>query len=507
MSPVPFDHAANLPPGDPDDLMALRHQLTGLETLLEAVQDAVYVADDDGRILLCNAALVRMTGYAREELLARSSFTLYGPEVVPLLRASRAPHGEPVHSLLETDLCRQDGTRLPVELAITDFVLAQRFVGRAVVVRDLSERRQAAEALHQSEEQFRLLVESVEDYAIFMLDPQGFVTSWNPGAARIKGYQAEDIIGRHFACLYPPEDVAQGKPFRALERAATVGHYTDEGWRLRQDGTRFWAVVVITALRDAAGALRGFGKVTRDLTEQRRVEQERRRTEHLALLGRLAAGVSHELRNPLNTVFLHVDLLDEELQQPTPESPALMREAVATLKQAVSRLNELVQDYLSLARLASLQRERADFGLFLTAYAQEIDASLRHQGIIVHRDGLADLGLVAFHQNTFRRVLDNLVQNAVDAMPGGGTLTIRGRRTDTQIILDIGDTGEGIPPEHQAQVFEPLYTTKPAGTGLGLYLVREIVAAHDGHLAMQSNVGAGTTMTVTLPCLARAQTP
>jgi PAS domain S-box-containing protein len=465
------------------------------------VRDAVHVVDAAGRMLFCNAALVRMTGYTREELLARPSPPFYKSEGGPL------PHGEAVRSPLETDLRRQDGTRLPVELVVTDFVLDQRFVGHAVVVRDLSERRQAVETLRQSEERFRLLVESVEDYAIFMLDPRGYITSWNPGAERIKGYPAEAIIGRHFSRFYPPEDVEQGKPSRALEHAATFGHYVDEGWRLRRDGTRFWAAVALTTLRDAMGALRGFGKVTRDLTEQRRVEQELRRTEQLALLGRLAAGVSHELRTPLNTVFLHVDLLDEELRQPTPEGQTLMRESVATLKHAVSRLNELVQDYLSLARLASLQREREDFGLFLTEYGHEIEGALRHQGITLRLDGLAHLGPVALHRNTFRRVLDNLLQNAVDAMSSGGTLTMRGRRMHTQIVLDICDTGEGISPEHQAQVFEPLYTTKPEGTGLGLYLVREIVAAHEGHIAMQSDVGSGTTITVTLPCLEGEQTP
>jgi PAS domain S-box-containing protein len=475
----------------------------GVEMLLEAVQDAVYVTDAAGRIHWCNAALMRMTGYAREELLAQPSCVLYEPEVVPLLGERHALHGGAEPLVLETTLRCQDGTRLPVELTITYSVHEQRFV----VVRDLSERQQAADALHRSEEQFRLLVESVADYAIFMLDPQGIITSWNAGAERIKGYSADEIIGRHFSCLYPPEAVAQSQPSRILEHAAATGRYAEEGWRIRKDGTRFWAAVVITALRDATGTLRGFGKVTRDLTEQCRMEQERRRTAQLTLLGRLAAGVSHELRNPLQTVFLHVDLLDEELQQPTPEGQTLMRDAVATLKHAVHRLNELVQDYLSLARLASLQRERTDFGQFLMAYAREIDESLRQQSITVHLDGLAPLGPVALHQSTFRRALDNLVQNAVDAMPTGGILTIRGRRTDTQIILNISDTGEGIPPEHQAQVFEPLYTTKLEGTGLGLYLVQEIVVAHDGHITMQSNVGTGTTMTVTLPCLTCKQTP
>ena len=233
--------------------------------------------------------------------------------------------------------------------------------------------------------------------------------------------------------------------------------------------------------------------------ERQRVERDAQRVEHFALLGRLAAGVSHELRNPLAAVFLHVDLLDEELQQPSADSAAAMAEALAEIKLQLARVDELVQDYLSLVRVAAIQQATTDLGLLVTQCAQELTPSLAAHTITLQMEALDQLGMVALHEHTFRRALLNLMQNAMDAMPQGGTLTLRGRRQDATVHLDVEDIGSGIAPEHTTQIFEPLYTTKPAGTGLGLYIVQEVVAAHGGHVVVQSTVGSGTTFTITLP--------
>jgi signal transduction histidine kinase len=217
------------------------------------------------------------------------------------------------------------------------------------------------------------------------------------------------------------------------------------------------------------------------------------------LLGRLAAGVSHELRNPLGAVVLHVDLLEEELRQPTPESAAAVAQALTEIKTHLARVDDLLQDYLSLIRVGTGQQTPVDLQAFVTQLTQEITPALTAQGITLQLDALDQLGVVALHPQTFRRALLNLVHNALDAMPAGGVLTLGGYRQASTVHLAVRDTGSGIPPEQAARIFEPLYTTKPGGTGLGLYLVQEVVAALDGQVAVQSTVGAGTTVTIMLP--------
>ena len=233
--------------------------------------------------------------------------------------------------------------------------------------------------------------------------------------------------------------------------------------------------------------------------EQRRLEDETRRAEHFALLGRLAAGVAHEIRNPLGAIVLHVDLLEEELHAPSPQSPAEMRQALTEIKTQLARLDDLLQDYLSLARVATIERTTQDLGITVQAWAQEWQDRIAARGVRLQLVGLADLGYAVFHRGTLRRVVLNLVQNAVDAMPQGGTLTLAGQRTATQVQLHIQDTGSGMPAEQLAHIFEPLYTTKPEGTGLGLYIVQEIMAAHAGQVTVESALGQGTIFTLTLP--------
>jgi PAS domain S-box-containing protein len=244
----------------------------------------------------------------------------------------------------------------------------------------------------------------------------------------------------------------------------------------------------------------------REMTERQRLEHEAQRGQHFALLGRLAAGVSHEIRNPLGVVFLQVDLLEEELRQPSSASETAIAEALAEIKTNLARLDDLVQDYLSLVRVAAIQQSPVDLGLLVTELAQEMTPALAAHGITLQLEALDQLGMVALHVHTFRRALLNLVQNAMEAMPQDGTLTLRGRRQGATVSLDVGDTGVGIPPEQTTQIFEPLHTTKPGGTGLGLYIVQEVVAAHGGQVAVQSVVGQGSTFTITLPQMGNEET-
>jgi signal transduction histidine kinase len=244
-----------------------------------------------------------------------------------------------------------------------------------------------------------------------------------------------------------------------------------------------------------------------EIAERQRLEREAQRVQHFALLGRLAAGVSHEIRNPLGAIVLHVDLLEEELRQPSPDSAAELAQAVAEIKTQLARLDDLIQDYLSLVRVGAVELVPGDLGMVVTQCAQEMTAALAAHGITLQLDAVDHLGLVALHANTFRRVLVNLLDNARDAMPQGGTVTLRGRRQGTTVQLEVADTGIGIPPERARQIFEPLHTTKPGGTGLGLYIVHEVMAAHGGQVTVQSTVGAGTTFTLTLPMAGAGETP
>lgn len=228
----------------------------------------------------------------------------------------------------------------------------------------------------------------------------------------------------------------------------------------------------------------------------------RRLDEHFIRLGRLASSLSHEIRNPLATIFLLVDLLEEDLRCPSADSQAQTAESLADIKTALSRINELVENYLSLARLADLHREPVHLGTVVATCAREFRQQFAERGITLHMEGLDSLGQVALHRHSFHRLLVNLIHNAMDAMPQGGTLTLRGWQEDMQAHLDVQDSGCGIAEDQLPLVFVPFHTTKSAGTGLGLYVVQEILAAHGGAITLSSTRGRGTTCTVTLPLLA-----
>jgi len=252
-------------------------------------------------------------------------------------------------------------------------------------------------------------------------------------------------------------------------------------------------------VRVCADLHRKTAALQREMAERQRLEREAQRAQHFALLGRLAAGVSHEIRNPLAALFLHVDLLEEELQQPTPESAVQVTQVLAEIRTQLARLDDLVQDYLTLVRTSQIERTPQDLGAALHAWAAEWQQLAMSQGVLLRLEGLEDLGPVALHASTLRRAMLNLVQNAFDAMLQGGTLTLAGQRTATHIQIHVRDTGSGIPTQQLTKIFEPLYTTKPGGSGLGLYIVQEIVAAHGGTLTVESALGCGTTFTMTLP--------
>jgi two-component system sensor histidine kinase HydH len=240
----------------------------------------------------------------------------------------------------------------------------------------------------------------------------------------------------------------------------------------------------------------------REMAERRRLEHEAQRAQHFALLGRLAAGVSHEIRNPLGAIFLHVDLLEEELREPSPAGGVALLSALAEIKTQLARLDDLVEDYLSLVRVANINPTPHDIGAVVLAWTKEWQGLTMARGVTLQMEGIVHLGQVALHESTLHRAMLNLVQNALDAMPQGGTLTLMGHSTPTHVYLDFHDTGGGISVDDLPKIFEPLYTTKPGGTGLGLYIVQEIIAAHGGMVTVESAHGRGTTFTLMLPRVA-----
>ena len=243
-----------------------------------------------------------------------------------------------------------------------------------------------------------------------------------------------------------------------------------------------------------------------EMAERQRLEHEAHRVEHFALIGRLAAGVSHDLRNPLGVIFLHVEVLQEELNEPSTTSATEIAHALEEIKTQLARVDDLIQDYLSLVRVTAMQQTPGDLSHLVTQLTQEVTPALLAHNITLQLEAQEQLGMVALHSHTLQRALLNLIRNAIEAMPQGGTLTLRGRRQSETVHLDVEDTGIGIPSDQTTKIFEPLHTTKPGGTGLGLYIVQEVVAAHGGQVAVQSVVGQGSTFTITLPLLGHEET-
>jgi PAS domain S-box-containing protein len=352
------------------------------------------------------------------------------------------------------------------------------------------------EELRESEEHFRLLVEGVRDCAIYGLDPNGFVTTWNTGAQRIKGYTAEEIIGKHFSCFYTREDVQSNKPERALQIAAAQGKYEEENLRVRKDGSIFWATVLISPLRDRVGNLRGFAKVVRDITERKEAEQKLRERDHLADLGTTAAVFAHEVGNPLNGLSTSLEVITDLINSSDSRDP-LLTETIELAHQEMQRLTSLLRDYRSFAKPQGLKIEPSNLGQIIEEVLAPTMNSYKTSAITVIYDFDEDLPLVPVDRERMKQVVLNVCKNAVEAMPDGGILRCKVYRENDSLVVEISDTGIGIPDG--LDVFQLFKTTKPYGTGLGLPIVEQIMSEHRGTVTFSSQVGKGTTFRISLP--------
>lgn len=373
-------------------------------------------------------------------------------------------------------------------------------------------------------ESFRLLVEGVRDYAIFMLDPTGRIVSWNTGAQLIKGYQAGEIIGQHFSIFYPPEDIADGKPERELVIASTEGRYEEEGWRLRKDGSRFWANVIISGLFGPEGQLRGFGKVTRDLTERKKAEAEREqlreREQQLALeraaRDQIEAAVqmrdtfltvmAHELRTPLTALLGNAQLLLRRSRREGLLAEREQRHLHMILAQ-IERLRKLVLLQLDVSRLQAdrLQIERVplDIAALMRRVVDEIQLTLvKHT--VTCAGPTAPL-LIEGDELRLEQVLQNLLENAIKYSPTGGAVRVELALHERRARVAISDEGIGIPQAELPHLFQRFYRATNvdeqhiSGLGVGLYLAKELVAQHDGTIEVVSEEGRGSTFTIELP--------
>ncbi|MBP2295421.1 PAS domain-containing sensor histidine kinase [Azospirillum rugosum] len=363
-----------------------------------------------------------------------------------------------------------------------------------------------------AERRFQLLVEHVIDYAIYMLDPSGVVISWNAGAQRFKGYAACDIIGQHFSCFYTEEDRAAGKPELGLRTALQEGKFETEGWRVRKDGTRFWASVVIDAIRDEAGELIGFAKITRDITERKAAQEalEQARAELLQVqkmeaVGQLSGGIAHDFNNLLQALSGCLKLIERRAAEPA------IRPVLEAGNQAIEHGTKLVRQLMSFARQQDLRPEAVDVRDRVLGMSALLARALRAD-IRLESDFAPSLWAVQVDPTQFELALLNLAVNARDAMPHGGALVVRACNqalpagdprgvTGDFVHLTITDTGSGMPPEVLGRAFDPYFTTKDVGkgSGLGLSQVYGFVRNSGGAAWIDSAVGKGTTVHVLLP--------
>jgi PAS domain S-box-containing protein len=470
--------------------------------LVEGVQDfAMFMLDGAGRISSWNAGAQRIKGYRAEEVVGQHFSRFYPPEAVAAGQPARLLALAARDGRVEDEgwRVRKDGSRFWAEVTITALRDSEgAVIGFAKVTRDLTERKEAQDALRRSEQTFQLLVESIQDYAVLMLDAEGRIASWNAGAERIKGYRAHEIIGEHFSTFYPPEDVAQGKPRWELETAEREGRHEDEGWRLRKDGTRFWASVMIAPMRDSHGNLIGYAKVTRDLTQRRRVEQALAQSNQE--LERFSYSVSHDLRAPLRAIHGYAQALWEDHAARLDDEG---KRLLAVIRDSAKLGGQLIDGLLNFSRVGrqALTRTPVD----LTALAESVVAELRQTaGSVAVEVVLTPLPPATGDPTLLRHVLTNLINNAFkfSAKRAHPRVEIGAQQNGPEAVYYVKDNGVGFDMEYAGKlfgVFQRLHRPDEfEGTGVGLALAQRIVQRHGGRIWAEGKVNEGATFFFTV---------
>ena len=494
--------------------------------LVEGVLDyAIYMLDPAGNVVTWNSGAERFKGYTADEIIGSHFSRFYGEEDRRDGLPARALDIALREGSFENEgwRVRKDGTRFWAHVVMDPIRGPDgTLLGFAKITRDLTKRRAAEQQLRRSQEEFRLLVQSVTDYGIYMLDPEGNVATWNAGAQRIKGYTEEEIVGQHFSRFYTEEDRAAGAPERALATALHEGRFENEAWRVRKDGTRFWASIVIDPVREPDGTLRGFAKVTRDITERRdaQLELERARealfqSQKMEAIGQLTGGVAHDFNNLLTAVIGSLELVRKRL--PPDEKNLLL---IDNAMQAARRGAALTQRMLAFARRQELDPELTSVAALVSGMTTLFDHTLG-PSVVLDVDCPASLAPVRVDVNQLEMALLNLVVNARDAMPRGGTIAITASElvagpassfplpAGRYVRLSVRDQGHGMDATTLVRATEPFFTTKGVGkgTGLGLSMVHGLAEQLGGRLQLESTPGAGTTASLWIPVAAGADVP
>jgi len=495
-----------------------------LGELLESAPDAILELDHTGRIVLLNRMAEQLFGYTRDELLGQKVEALVPEAVRSAHQRHRSqyisqPVTRPMGSGLKLEARRKDGSHFPVEISLSP-VKSSAGSRVTAIIRDVTERKKLEESQREVEQRFRLMIEGVKDYAIFTLDPEGRVVSWNAGAQKIKQYTAEEIIGQHFSVFYPPED-RDVKPGEKLEIVRDTGRFEEQGWRVRKDGSAFWANVVITAVRDSAGNIAGFAKVTRDLTDLKQAEDQLRAVQQKyvrelefaqseaeranQLKTEFLANMSHELRSPLHTVIGFAELLAEETEGALSEK---QKRFINHIHNDSIHLLDLINDLLDLSKIEAGRLELRQEAFRVDAILEEALSSVRPLALTKSLEIRADFSIPATvfaDRLRFKQILYNLLTNATKFTPDGGKISVEAAPRDGFAEISVSDTGIGIPEDQHQAVFDKFYQVRtainggPKGTGLGLAITKRLVEQHGGRIWLESEPGNGSRFTFTIP--------
>jgi len=478
--------------------------------LLEAAPDAMVVVNRNGEIVLLNVQAEKQFGYRRDELLGRKVKSII-PEgfaerlIADGTRTAAEALAQQIGTGIELNGRRKDGSEFPIEIMLSPLESAEGILVTAAI-RDITERKRIEDALRDSEERFRLMASGVKDYANVMLDPEGFIVSWNEGGERLKGFRAEEIVGQHFSRFYSAEDIRKGLPAMELKQAKETGRFEGEGWRMRKDGSRFLANIVITALRDEKGKLRGFGKITRDITERRRAEEHLTKTmEDLKRsneeLGQFAYVASHDLQEPLRMVASYTQLLAQRYKGRL-DSDA--DEFIAFAVDGCNRMQGLIQDLLSYSRAganAEPLREISCEGA-LEKTLRNLRPTIQDSGATVTHDSLPT---IMTDETQLIQVFQNLIANAIKYHGAEPPLVhvSATRNSGNEWVFSVRDNGMGMEPQYFERIFilfQRLHGQKEfAGTGIGLAMCKKIVDRLGGRIWVESQPAKGSTFYFALP--------